>query len=220
MPERFYDPEFTQRVIRLLQLKGGRAPSEVADEIVPVLDLSSLFSRADAELPDSLFPGRDARGVQGQQYSRFYGPTTGAIAGSVVIAQFFNPVGSGRLMVITNVHHTGVSTRTISGRTYDTPLTTLSARGPIPTKPGSRASLLQFRFQTFTFAAVPAAMSGILTQTAVGTHINVLVGQVAALEPGRGFCVHPTVPSPAPDTDPLPENTEQGLTMTHIEVAL
>ena len=156
MPERFYDPEFTARVVRLLGLRGGRAPSEVADEIVPVLDLSQLFSRAPEELPTELLPALHARVVAGQVFSRHYGPNIAVVAGNVHVSQIFNPLGSNRLVLIFNVMQMGgVVSAILTGRFNSTALTTLSARPGINSLRSGPALLHEFRFQSFPTAGFP-----------------------------------------------------------------
>lgn len=207
MPERFYDPEFVQRVVRLLQLKGGRAPSEVADEIVPVLDLSQLFSRAAEELPGELFPPLHGRVFAGQAFSRYYGPNIAAVAGSVHVSQLFNPVGSNRLLLVINIMHTGgVGNAQLSGRFLSQALATLSARTGINSRRGAAAPVHQFRFEVFTNAAFLAlpGLSGVMFHTVSTTSFPLIpAGMAAVVPPGEGFLVHASDGGGA-DADPAP----------------
>lgn len=220
MPERFYDAEFTARVVRLLQLKGGRAPSEVSDEIVPVLDLSSLFTRAASELPGGLFNERDAAAALGRTYSRYYGPNIAAVAGSVHVSQFLNPIGSGRRVAILEVAHFGVANALIHVRfsTAAFVAATLSARTPLNVKPSGDAAVLQFRFESRLQAGFPpAGISPVVTLSITTASNNVIRSGIVVLEPGEGLIIHSGETPSVADADPLPNTFAVAVAMVHQE---
>ncbi len=214
MPEQFFDPDFSARIVRLLNLKGGSAPDLVNTEIQVVLDLSTLLARATDMGSGILAEAGLLTGNAGILYRGRFPMTVGLAVGQVMVAQVFNPVGSERRVIVWEVT-SEFATPWLTFRRYDTahgvvhPTSTLTRVG----RP-SRAPLAQVRRGVIATAGVPPAGAGdIMTVHPGGIHPNTLAqaGRGAVfLEPGEGLIWYPTNSVPGGvETPPTPlDNTQ------------
>lgn len=208
MPERFFDPEFIQRVVRILQLKGGRAPAEVADEIVPVLDLTPLLLRAPVDLPGDLLPEFPSLSTLGLLFAVHAPHFPAPAAGTVKVAQVFNPVGSGRRVVIAGLMWWSSSIR--AGRFHNTALANQIDVAFIPPKRTIQGgvSLTEIREEDFLIANVPATTE-ISHYDERGTSNDLIQATTPSapvtLDPGQGFQYYPTFQS-LTDAGPTPRD--------------
>ncbi len=226
MAERFFDPDFASRIVRLLNLKGGSAPDLVNTEIQITLDLSSLLAKAPDLLADSVLgsPGQSqsVTGKAGVMYRGYFPLFTGAVVGSILLGQVFNPVGSGRVCHVTQ-HLDWSGTIGTLWRFYNTALTTLHANNPaINCRPGGPASLIEVRRQLIATAGVPPAGAGGIWHYMVtgGSGLEALAAVGYTLRPGQGMIWYPANDMGGSEATPTPrDNVGTKHTLTWIEYA-
>lgn len=212
MPEEFFDSQFAARMVRLMQLKRGRGPAFLSDEIIPVIDLSSLLSNMVDPAGDSILAGQGTRAlIGGVTYSRYVGPSATVPAGNVNAAQILNPVASGRRVIVMEIHQFTATTAPFRGSRHNTALTNLGALSPlIALKSNSPVSVVQIRWQNFAnAAAVQAAITAPMTHYhgggAFASLINVGIQRPVLLEEGEGFAIYPvSATGGAFDAEPAP----------------
>ncbi len=226
MPQEFFDSSFAARMVRLLQLKRGRGPSFLSDEIVPVLDLSPLLTNSVDPAGSAILAVATAHALLGGvTYSRYVGPSASVPAGNVNAAQILNPAGSGRRVVVAEIHQFTAATVPLRGSRHDTALTNLGALSPlIALKRDAPASIVQIRWQNFaSAAAVQAAITSPMTHYhgggAFASLINVGIQRPVLLEPGEGFAFYPVAGTGgAFDAEPAPAiNVTVGVVVSTFE---
>ncbi len=226
MPERFYDPDFASRIVRLLNLKGGSAPDLVNTEIQITLDLSSLLAKAPDLLSDSVLgapgPASVVLSKAGVLYTGYFPIFTGAAVGQILVGQVFNPAGSGR--VVHGVQHIAWDgTLGVLWRFYHTALSTLHANSPaINALPGGVTSSAQIRRQLIATAGVPPAGAGGIWHYDVNSSDgrDRLTTQAFTLRPGQGIIWYPANDMGGSEATPTPrENIGTKQVITLIEYA-
>ncbi len=208
MPERFYDPDFAARLVRVLNLKGGSAPDLVNTEIQVVLDVSSLLGKA-TELPGSgLSEAGLTTGAAGILYSGRYSAFAGIAVGQIMVIQVLNPVGSNRRVAVMQIG-TEWTTPWITFRRYNTAHGTVQTLGGLVRRGvPSRAPLAEIRRGVLPAAGVPpAGASDTLAMHPAGitgAALNPAVVSAVYLEPGEGLIWYPTNSAPSAETQPVP----------------
>ncbi len=195
MPEEFFDSSFAARMVRLLQLKRGRGPSFLSDEIVPVLDLTALLSNPEPTGPTGALTG-SAVGLALAEvcFSRHCRSTPLPGVGFVIVLQVFNPVDSGRLVVIPTsgfvAENAGATSYSL--RRHNTELTTVPAYHPLVGLAG-RASVVRIREQVFALAAFPPAGAGSPLVYHLAGRVGIPIVLPILLRPGEGVIYYPSV---------------------------
>lgn len=205
MAERFFDPDFASRIVRLLNLKGGSAPDLVGTEIQITLDLSTLLAKAPDLLPSGIFDEVTLTAKAGIAYRGYFSAQSFAV-GSIVVLQVLNPAGSGRIVVVRQ--HTNMDGAIgHCHRFYNTPLTTLHASSPaLPSRPGSRASTTEIRRQLIVSAGVPPAGASNAWMYYTGSSLNPtdrLLNIPYVLGPGQGMISYPCVDMGTTEGQPI-----------------